>query len=68
VRRANEVSNFLVENRIDAKRIVIIGYGEGKPKYTNDTEEGRSKNRRVEFAISANEKMKADAKAESDKN
>jgi outer membrane protein OmpA-like peptidoglycan-associated protein len=67
VRRAKEVSTYLVANNIADKRIVIIGYGESKPKYANDTEEDRSKNRRVEFAITANEKMKADAKAEADK-
>jgi outer membrane protein OmpA-like peptidoglycan-associated protein len=67
VRRANEVSSFLTNNQIKPNRIVIVGNGENKPKYTNETDEGRSKNRRVEFAISANEKMKADAKAEADK-
>jgi flagellar motor protein MotB len=33
------------------------------PKYPNDSEANRSKNRRVELAVYANEEMKADAKA-----
>jgi flagellar motor protein MotB len=37
-------------------------FGESQPKYENDSEANRSKNRRVELAIYANDEMKADAK------
>lgn len=63
-RRASAVASFLRSNNITSSRITTKGFGEGAPKYSNDTEDGRSQNRRVEFLITANEKMKADAKKE----
>ena len=50
--RANSVKEWLVNAGIDSSRLQIIGYGEGKPVATNETDEGRSKNRRVEIIIS----------------
>jgi outer membrane protein OmpA-like peptidoglycan-associated protein len=64
-KRAKAVASYLINNRVASSRIKTVGYGEKSPKYSNETEDGRSKNRRVEFAISANEKMKEDAKKES---
>ncbi len=49
--RAASVRKYLVENWIDRDRVVSHGYGEGKPIATNETDEGRQKNRRVEFTI-----------------
>jgi len=67
VRRASAVSDYLRNNGIAANRISIIGYGETMPKYDNNTEDGQSQNRRVEFLITANEKMKAEAEKEAAK-
>jgi outer membrane protein OmpA-like peptidoglycan-associated protein len=50
-KRANSVTDYLVENGIANQRLVAKGYGETMPKATNETEEGRQVNRRVEFAI-----------------
>ena len=62
VKRAGAVASYLRANSIAAARVSVKGYGESAPKYSNDTEDGRSQNRRVEFMITANEKMKAEAK------
>lgn len=66
-RRANAVSSYLTSEGIAASRVRINGFGESLPKYSNDTNAGRIQNRRVEFLITANEKMKADAEKEAGK-
>ncbi|HTG56737.1 MAG TPA: OmpA family protein, partial [Niabella sp.] len=63
-RRASVVSNYLADKGIGLQRLSTIGYGLRNPKYSNDTPDGRSKNRRVEFLITANDKMKSDAAKE----
>jgi outer membrane protein OmpA-like peptidoglycan-associated protein len=60
-KRASTVSGYLSSKGITASRLTIKGFGETAPKYENETADGRSENRRVEFLITANEKMKADA-------
>ncbi len=50
-RRAAAVLDYIVENGIDAERLTSVGYGETEPIDTNDTREGRTRNRRVEFVI-----------------
>lgn len=47
--RSETVSNYLQLFGIDKKRLVTKGFGETKPIATNDTEEGRAQNRRVEL-------------------
>ena len=49
--RARSVREYIVSKGIDEKRIVSQGYGETKPVSTNETDEGRQLNRRVEFKI-----------------
>jgi Outer membrane protein and related peptidoglycan-associated (lipo)proteins len=49
--RAESVANFFISNGIDPKRLKVVGYGELLPIASNDTEEGRQMNRRVEFKI-----------------
>jgi len=66
-KRANAVSGYLTSRGINYSRIRINGLGEALPKYDNSTADGRSQNRRVEFVITANEKMKAEAEKESAK-
>ena len=53
-RRAESVKKYLVEKMsTDASRISTIGYGESFAVDTNETEEGRQKNRRVVANIEA---------------
>jgi len=65
--RAQAVASYLRAKNVSSARITVKGFGELYPKYSNDTEEGRAGNRRVEFQITANEKMKADAAREAGK-
>jgi outer membrane protein OmpA-like peptidoglycan-associated protein len=62
--RAQTVFGYLDAKGIKSNRMTTRGFGESAPKYDNETTDGRSQNRRVEFLITANEKMKADAKKE----
>jgi outer membrane protein OmpA-like peptidoglycan-associated protein len=65
--RASAVSDYLAAHGINTIRLTIKGFGESLPKYSNNTTDGQMQNRRVEFLISANEKMKADAAKEAGK-
>ncbi len=49
--RANAVMNWLTSHGVEANRLEAHGYGMEKPIEDNNTEEGRAKNRRVEFKI-----------------
>jgi OOP family OmpA-OmpF porin len=49
--RAAAVRQYLVDHGVSAARLTSNGYGESRPVATNDTDEGRQLNRRVEFII-----------------
>jgi outer membrane protein OmpA-like peptidoglycan-associated protein len=51
--RTQYVKNYILEKQtlIDPDRIILLWYGSSIPVASNDTDEGRSKNRRVEIAI-----------------
>lgn len=51
--RAKAVTDYLISKGISEKRLQYKGYGKTMPIDTNDTEEGRANNRRVEFNITA---------------
>lgn len=54
-RRAESVEAALINNGVDADRVVTQGYGEQYPVAGNDTDTGRAQNRRVEIIISYDE-------------
>jgi len=60
--RATSVKSYLSSKGLVSSRFSVTGLGIADPIASNDTPDGRSKNRRVEFAIVANEKMVQDAK------
>ena len=62
--RAKAVRDYLVSKGISASRLTFAGKGLEEPIADNNTADGRAANRRVEVAITANEKMKADAEKE----
>lgn len=49
--RADAVRSYLVEKGVEESRLAAVGYGEAEPVASNDTEDGRVANRRVEFRI-----------------
>ena len=61
-RRATAVSARLSTMNVANPRMTTIGYGESAPVASNDTVEGKQKNRRVEVAIMANEDLKKAAR------
>lgn len=49
--RSEAVVNYIISQGVDGYRLSAHGYGEAKPIDTNDSEEGRANNRRVEFTV-----------------
>jgi outer membrane protein OmpA-like peptidoglycan-associated protein len=50
-RRASTVSQYLVSKGLKQERMIVIGAGKTRPVASNDTEEGRALNRRVELTL-----------------
>ena len=53
-RRANSVANYLENLGVSGSRLDAYGYGESKPKASNNSSSGRQLNRRVEIFVRAN--------------
>lgn len=51
MKRVRQIENLMHDIGVPEERVSVIGYGESMPKYDNSTEEGRQKNRRVDFKI-----------------
>jgi len=60
-KRAESVTKYLIAKGIDANRFSTKWYGEAQPRATNETSEGKAKNRRVELAIVASDDLKDEA-------
>jgi outer membrane protein OmpA-like peptidoglycan-associated protein len=60
-KRAKSVSDYAILQGISSSRLSVMGLGESEPVISNDTDYGKSQNRRVEIAIFANEDLKAAA-------
>ncbi|MEO8517046.1 MAG: OmpA family protein [Flavobacterium sp.] len=63
--RAASVKSYLSGKGLASSRFTTSGLGEADPIASNETVDGKSQNRRVEFAITANQKMVEEAKKES---
>ncbi|MEN8118958.1 MAG: OmpA family protein [Bacteroidota bacterium] len=50
-KRADAVKNYLIKQGCKQSNLSSVGYGESHPVTKNDTEEGKAKNRRVEFRV-----------------
>jgi outer membrane protein OmpA-like peptidoglycan-associated protein len=51
--RASNVADYLIDQGVSSGAVTVYGFGEARPKTSNDTAEGRQQNRRVEIHIQA---------------
>jgi outer membrane protein OmpA-like peptidoglycan-associated protein len=49
--RAEAVRNYLISQGVDPTALTAQGYGDSRPLASNDTEEGRFRNRRIQFTV-----------------
>ena len=52
VRRASSVASYLMSRNVDSRRLAVNGFGDTRPIASNETQEGRAQNRRVEIFLS----------------
>jgi outer membrane protein OmpA-like peptidoglycan-associated protein len=64
-KRAESVASYLASKGVYRNRLTTEAMGETTPRFDNTTVDGRSKNRRVEMAIVADDQMIKDAQAKS---
>lgn len=51
VARANRVREYLEERGIHPGRLIVVGYGETRPVWSNESAEGKARNRRVDLVV-----------------
>ena len=61
-RRSIAAQKYLESEGVSSNRLITKWYGENQPKVENNSNENKATNRRVQFVITANEKMKEQAK------
>jgi len=49
--RADTVRNYLIQQGVPSSMLVAKGYGDTRPITSNDTDEGKFRNRRIEFSL-----------------
>lgn len=59
--RATAVVRLMEEQGVDPSRLAAVGYGEHQPAASNNTEEGRARNRRIVLMVSTSEQLRPDA-------
>lgn len=57
VARANTVREYLQSKGVNQERMIVVGYGETRPAFSNHTPEGKAKNRRVDVVILTNRQV-----------
>jgi outer membrane protein OmpA-like peptidoglycan-associated protein len=67
-KRAESIKRFLVSLGVNGKRLAAVGKGDSQPKSSNDSEEGRLMNRRVEVRLLKTQSVKSDKKVVDTKN
>ena len=50
-KRAQSVADYLVKAGLPTDRLKAVGYGSSQPVAANDTDEGKAKNRRIDFTV-----------------